>query len=373
MKSVVIAPAELIGQIAATAAATFQLGNQQIGCGLVEDADPPFDPHDSQFSETVLLKKRAFSCNYRDRTIIQWLANASSAVVSADTVPFGYVGSEFVAEVIDVGPHVTTLAVGDRVIGDNSYPVARGLAQPGVVTNEASARYDVLPEHKLVRLPDSMPDDIAAGFSLGAQTAYAMVRKARPQPGASILLTAARSNTSLCLAQALNNHDNVYGLTSRTDRAAALQSLGVRQLLPVDYASPQLLSDALRREWAARFDVVFDPFIDVHWHPVSGLLAPDATYVSCGLYHQQPSVEQQLTFSTADTFLTFYRLLVQNINLIGNCLGTTDDLTRALADYTAGRYSVCIDSVCRGSAVATFFERSFTAPDRLGKVIYCYE
>src|SRR4051812_4558042 len=68
--------------------------------GLIPTAPPEFNPLDPQNSQSVLVKVKAFSCNYRDRAIIfmalrQRLENS-----------FYPVGSEFVAEVVAVGAEV---------------------------------------------------------------------------------------------------------------------------------------------------------------------------------------------------------------------------------------------------------------------------
>ena len=66
-------------------------------------------------------------------------------------------------------------------------------------------------------------------------------------------------------------------------------------------------------------------------------------------------------------------MMTQNLVIMGNCLGTSDDLTRALADWQAGKLAVPIDSVHRGDAIAAFVERTYVSPERLGKVVFRYE
>ena len=57
---------------------------------------------------------------------------------------------------------------------------------------------------------------------------------------------------------------------------------------------------------------------------------------------------------------------------MGNCLGTTEDLKNALQDYASGDLKVIIDSVFTGNQVGAFFDRTYNAPDRFGKVVYRY-
>ncbi|PKO22652.1 MAG: hypothetical protein CVU38_08320 [Chloroflexi bacterium HGW-Chloroflexi-1] len=61
------------------------------------------------------------------------------------------------------------------------------------------------------------------------------------------------------------------------------------------------------------------------------------------------------------------------VQIIGNCIGLTDDLRDALNDYASGALSVVIDSVFTGNQVGDFLDRMYNAKDRLGKVVYCYD
>ena len=136
------------------------------------------------------------------------------------------IGSEFVGEVAAVGADVTGLALGDRVMGDNHYigagDAGRDYAE-GVPTNAASQEYQVFHPAKLIAVPPEMPDEVAAAFSIGAQTAYSMVRKLALPYGGHVLVTAARSNTSLFVISALKQLGvNVYATsTSRRPRDGA--------------------------------------------------------------------------------------------------------------------------------------------------------
>jgi len=72
------------------------------------------------------------------------------------------------------------------------------------------------------------------------------------------------------------------------------------------------------------------------------------------------------------TDLLSYAVL-RNVRFIGNCLGSDEDLSNAIRDFATGSYQVVIDSVHRGDQVANFFNRTFTAKDRFGKVVYVFD
>jgi hypothetical protein len=65
-------------------------------------------------------------------------------------------------------------------------------------------------------------------------------------------------------------------------------------------------------------------------------------------------------------------MLVKDVSVIWNCLGHTQDLVRAVADYQAGALPVTLDSVHTGDAIGAFLERTYNAPDRFGKVVFRY-
>ncbi len=68
----------------------------------------------------------------------------------------------------------------------------------------------------------------------------------------------------------------------------------------------------------------------------------------------------------------FGTMLVNNIQIIGNCLGKTEDLQNAIQDYASGSFNVAID-VFSGKQVGEFFERTYNAKHRFGKVVYRYD
>jgi hypothetical protein len=87
----------------------------QVRCGLMITPSIPFDRDRPENEFNVLVKTKAFSCNYRDRGWISFAAQKSLA----DS--FFVIGSEFAGEVFEVGTGVTDFKIGDRAIGNNRY------------------------------------------------------------------------------------------------------------------------------------------------------------------------------------------------------------------------------------------------------------
>lgn len=345
----------------------------EIYCGVIHTEDAAFDPEAEENQEKVLVKKRAFSCNYRDKALI------FQAALKAPEDRFYTIGSEFVGEVVAVGSKVTALQVRDRVIANGSYPQpVDPHLHPGLPTNNGSREYQILHHKQLIKIPPEMSDEVAAAFTIGAQTVYSMLRKLDIQPGTNVLVTAAKSNTSLFAIHALQNYDvNVYATSTSLQFAEEFQKRGVKQLIQVDpnqenwLANNQELANIFRQ--TGGFDYIIDPFFDLHIGKVIFLFPRQrgGKYVTCGLYDQYASFigeDFQYKGGKVREILTF--MVLNNIQLIGNCLGSTQDLSQAIQDYANGKLQVAIDSVFSDNQVQPFFDRTYNAKDRFGKVVY---
>jgi NADPH:quinone reductase-like Zn-dependent oxidoreductase len=223
-----------------------------------------------------------------------------------------------------------------------------------------------------------MPDVEAAAFALNAQTAYSMVRRAGLRPGAAVLVTSASSNLSLSLFAALRGHGvRVYATTSSPATAARLGAHGVEGAAVVARNREGFTGDAALADFAAGaggFDAVLDPFFDLHLERAVALMNPFATYVTCGLAGQNAhaAAAAGVTGGVAMNGVLM-QAVHKNLTLVGNCIGFSEDLERALGDYQAGRVPpVVVDSVFEGDAAAAFLDRTFNDPGRFGKVVYRY-
>jgi NADPH:quinone reductase-like Zn-dependent oxidoreductase len=141
------------------------------------------DPHPGPGQ--VGVRVRATSLNYRDLM----LARRSDQPI----VPL----SDGAGEVVELGPGVTDLAVGDRVTGcffpnwhdGDIRPEYTREALGGGSRDGMLAEYVVLATDGLVRTPAHMSDDEAATLPCAALTAWnSMFEQARLRPGQSVLL-----------------------------------------------------------------------------------------------------------------------------------------------------------------------------------------
>lgn len=136
----------------------------------------------------VLVDVRAISLNYRDLMVVTGKYNPKLPLPATPV-------SDGAGVVRAVGPRVTRWRVGDRVVSHfvadwidgpfhSEYPRSSlGTPGPGL-----AAELVVLPEHALVRIPDSYDFFQAATLPIAALTAWSsLVREGRVQPGQTVL------------------------------------------------------------------------------------------------------------------------------------------------------------------------------------------
>jgi len=370
--SVVVGGEALLSHPRATGQGRFRLAGRELVSALAEARHPSFDTEDDHNRDRVLVEVSAFSCNYRDRGILlQADLDAPNRVTP--------VGSEFCARVLQVGRDVSTLRSGDRVFANNQWPraVADGV-RAGIPTDHASRRHHCLHSRQLVRVPKTMSDEEAAAFALGAQTAYGMVRRLHLSFRDPVLVTAAASSTSQFTISALHNHPtrpHILALTTSAGAADSARRRGAdeavvipRATLETLGAAPEQLSTLVAD--AGGFAAIIDPFQDVYFPVLAGLLRDEGRYISCGLAAQYQGADLRVVPDGA-LARALAQLSLQNATFIGHCLGTGEDLERALRDYLDGRLPVPLDSVHTGPP-APFLQRSFIDRHRVGKVVYRY-
>jgi NADPH:quinone reductase len=97
-------------------------------------------------------------------------------------------GSEFAGTVVEVGPGVTSVAVGDRVTGTC---LVGAFAEEVVVSAQA-----------LAPIPAGVDDRVAAGFGVAHRTAYHVLRSvARLQPGEELIVLGAGGGVGMAAVQ----------------------------------------------------------------------------------------------------------------------------------------------------------------------------
>lgn len=357
---------------------SFNLNHTPVTCGLINASDTYFDGSLPENRHSVLVRKKAFSCNYRDKAMALSAKQQVDRFAEKNQAKFFTLGSEFVGEVVAIGSEVESLSLGDQVIGNGNYPYSDyEQARPGLPTNHGSKELEIFHFSKLIKVPDTMPVEVAASFPIGGQTVYSMIRKLNLQPGEKVLVTAATSNTSLFAINVLKQLPvSVYAITTRADFNQQLLDMGVEQVFVVERGLKSLLQDDTIASFVRQnglFNAVIDPFFDIYLAPVVDVMAIEGRYITCGMYGQG-NVGEAHEISKLNKNLDHIMgmAMMKNINLIGNCIGRTEDLANAIQDYADGKWEVVIDSIFQENQVNEFFERTFNSADRFGKVVYKY-
>lgn len=339
-----------------------KFGEVDILFGTVELEQPYFDAENPKNHEHVLVRVTAFSCNYRDKAIL--LENYNS-IKDSDRlfVPFG---SEFSANIVAVGRDVHEFKVGDRVISDCSYPDSgkQGIL-PGVATNFASLGWLRLHKKKIIKVPKSLSDIEAACFSLGSQTASAMIRRSGILVnGGNPLVFSARSHTSLFIIQQLLSH----GITPICLSTSEWSDKEKQKIYPsrvelVSTAINSTLNDIVKQ----KITHVFDPFFDMNIGYALYYLQTGGTYVTCGL---RPLLSSD-TPSDAEPVVrgALEMSIVKNVSILGNCLGSKEDLERAIQLQNRTGTRIIIDQEYQLEEGVDFVQRSFFDTSRFGKCV----
>jgi NADPH:quinone reductase-like Zn-dependent oxidoreductase len=162
---------------------TYVLKSFSIDTLALEDRPQPRPGHGE-----VLLQMRAWSLNYRDLMIVKGLYNPKMRL---PIVPL----SDGVGQVVEVGPGVTRVQLGERVAGAF---MPKWIA--GEITEEKArsplgggdigmlSEYVVLDQEALVHLPQHLTDEEAATLPCAAVTAWhALVAEGELKAGDSVL------------------------------------------------------------------------------------------------------------------------------------------------------------------------------------------
>ncbi|KQX10604.1 NADPH--quinone reductase [Streptomyces sp. Root431] len=162
------------------------------------------------------------------------------------TLPLPFTpGTEGAGTVLEVGPGVTHVAVGDRV----------GWVEiPGTYAERA-----VVDSSRLVPLPDGVDFEAAAAVLLQGMTAHYLVKDAYPvQPGDTVLVHAAAGGMGLVLTQLITHlGGRVIGTTSTPEKAQLARQAGAAEVILYS-AVDDLAAEVKRLNGGQGVPVVFD-------------------------------------------------------------------------------------------------------------------
>ena len=162
----------------------------------------------------------------------------SSAVLPGRALPSGQ-GAEFAGVIDEVGEGVSTAAVGDEVLGWSNF--------------SAQADFVVVPATQVAAKPAGLQWAEAGGLGLVGNTAERATSAIAPQPGETVLVSAAAGGVGLFAAQfVLAGGSTVIG-TASAENHDFLRGLGI---IPVAYGPG--LADRLQAAAPGGIDAVID-------------------------------------------------------------------------------------------------------------------
>src|SRR5882762_5170678 len=162
---------------------------------------------------------------------------------SASGMPF-IGGNEGAGEVVAIGPGVTDVKVGDRV----GYTSALG----------SYAAERIMPADRLVKLPDAISYEQAAGMMLKGMTVeYLLHRTFKVQKGMNVLIHAAAGGIGLIACQWANHLGaNVIGTVGSKDKAELAKKHGAHHVIL--YRDEDFVAKVKEITAGALCDVVYD-------------------------------------------------------------------------------------------------------------------
>src|SRR2546425_5561742 len=167
----------------------------------------------------VVVRVKAASLNYHDvftRRGMPGIRIAMPAIMGLDVA----------GEIAAIGTGVTGWKVGERVLGDPINRVEGGLT--GETVHGGLAEYCRLRAHQLVRIPDGVSFEHAAGLPCAYGTARRMMHtNGRVAAGEKVLILGASGGVGVCCVQlAKAAGATVIAATGSAEKAARLRALG---------------------------------------------------------------------------------------------------------------------------------------------------
>jgi NADPH2:quinone reductase len=202
------------------------------GIAVAEIARPTPKPGE------VLVEVHAAGVNFLDTLIIEGKYQEKPAL------PFSP-GAEVAGIVAEVGPRVTDIQRGDRVLATVSWG--------------AFAEFAVAPASNVTRIPERMSYEIAAGFPIAYGTSHgALEWRARLQPGETLLVHGAAGGVGLTaveIGKAMGA--TVIATASSEEKLAVAKSRGADHL--IDYTKENFRDRVKELTDGRGADVIYDP------------------------------------------------------------------------------------------------------------------
>jgi NADPH2:quinone reductase len=229
--------------------------------GTPDDLELREIPEPQAGAGEVVVKVAAAALNFFDTLLI-----AGKYQVKPD-FPFSP-AAEFAGTVHAIGPGVTGFTVGDRVMSYAAYGAAR--------------EYCVQKAERLVKVPDNLDLDRAAGLSVTyGTTIHALKDRAKLKPGETLAVLGAAGGTGLAaieIGKLLGAR--VIACASSDEKCAFAKQHGADET--INYGTGDLRAELKRLGGPHGIDVIYDPVGDKYAEPALRSMAWEGRYLVIG-------------------------------------------------------------------------------------------
>jgi len=319
--------------------------------------DPPLRAPDD-----VRIRVHAAALNHLDLFVADGLAGVD--------YQFPHVVGCDAAGVVDaVGPSVTTVAPGDRVMVnpglscgscaaclDAEESLCRTFRILGEHVSGTMAELVVVPEANLARVPDAMPWDRAAAFSLATLTAWRMLTtRAFLRPGETVLIWGIGGGVAQAALQIVKLLGGFAIVTSGTaHKLEAALRLGADAVL--DHGKADVVAEVRRLTDGRGADVVVDSVGEKTWASTLRALKRGGRLVTCGAT-SGPRIELDLR-----------RLFWHQWSLLGSTMGSRREYWEIVRLAGQGRLWPIVDRVVPLENAIDAFSR-LASGEQFGKLV----
>jgi len=310
----------------------------------------------------VLVRVRACALNHLDI----WVRGGLPGV----NFPLPHIpGSDIAGEIEEIGPGVTAVRVGQKVVlapgvscGKCAACVAgldnrcRDFTNLGYLIDGGCAEFVRVPEVNCLPYPENLSFEEAAATPLVFQTAWHMlVGRAELAPGEDVLVLGAGSGVGTAAIQIAKFFGaRVIATAGSDEKLAKAKALGADEL--INHKTQKIASEVRRITAKRGVDVVFEHVGTATWDDSVASLAPCGRLVTCG------------TTTGYDAKVDLRFLFVRQLSLLGSYMGTKTELHTVMKLVAAGRLKPVVDRILPLSEAAAA-HRYLEAGSQFGKVV----
>lgn len=317
-------------------------------------------------ADDVRVRVHAGALNHLDLWVVRGVPGVRIA-------PGWILGADCAGVVDAVGPAVTSVRVGDRVVlnpgvsdrtceycltGDN--PLCLRYAILGEHRPGTLADYVVVPAANVLTIPSTVPFERAAAFPLATLTAWRMVvSRAQVRDTDQVLIRGIGGGVALASLQIVKSRGARAWVTSGSDtKLDQALALGADEVL--NHRTQDVAKEVRARTGKRGVDVVIDCVGEATWASSLGALGKRGRIVTCG------------GTSGPNLYTDARRLFWNQWTIMGSTMGSDAEFAAVVDELRAGRLEPPVDSVFPVEQGMQAFAR-LESGEQFGKVVVTME